>query len=154
MVARPFPALDQLRPRGNAEWTSVGTGSPTAVTVKVNRWPTRAVALAALIKAGVCRPDVGRVVGGAVLAVVGGTVLTVVVGAGVDTGPLGKGLPAGAPAIVRLSVWAVLPAALVAVRPSVEDPASAAVGVPERVAVPSPLSVSVSPSGSGLEVLM
>ena len=34
MVALPFPAFDQRRPFGNAEWKSKGTGWPTAVTLK------------------------------------------------------------------------------------------------------------------------
>ena len=65
-------------------------GSPTAVTVKENRWPTLAVAEAALLKAGACRPDgAGVVVGGAVL--VGGAVVTVVAGPEMGAGKMGVG---------------------------------------------------------------
>ena len=61
----------QTRPLGSAEWTKVGTGSPAAITVNENRWPTLAVADDTLLKVGACRPAAaGVVVGGAV--VVGG----------------------------------------------------------------------------------
>jgi hypothetical protein len=88
MVARPAPELFQLRPLGRTEWSRAGTGSPTAVTVKENRWPTVAVAAAALMKTGAWRADVdGWVVGGAVVTVVGATEL---VAPGVTTGKTGR----------------------------------------------------------------
>src|ERR1039457_7115267 len=96
MVALPFPAFDQRRPFGKAEWKSVGTGMPTAVTRKENRRPAFVVAPEALVKVGGRRADVtGRVVGGTVLVVAGGTVLAVAAGDGTGTGT-GTGAGAGA----------------------------------------------------------
>jgi hypothetical protein len=133
---------------GSAEWTKVGTGSPAAITVNENRWPTLAVADDTLLKVGACRPAAaGVVVGGAV--VVGGVVVTVVLD--VETGKIGAGAT-GAEEMVTTRLCGVVPTAFVAVRSKVEAPAD--VGMPEMVAVPSALSVSVRPAGIELEELI
>jgi hypothetical protein len=138
---------------GSTEWTNVGTGSPVALTVKANRWATLAVTVVALVKAGARRPDV---TGGVVGAVVGGTVSTVGLATGVATGTgtgitgTGTGITTGTAATVRLRVWLALPATLTPLSTTAYGPTSAAVGVPEMVAVPLPLSVKVNPVGSPL----
>jgi hypothetical protein len=56
---------------------------------------------------------------------------------------------AGAPlTTVRVSAWEAVPVPLSAVRSRVYVPTSDVAGVPERVAVPLPLSVKVKPAGS------
>ena len=152
---------------GSAEWTKVGTGSPAAITVNENRWPTLAVADDTLLKVGACRPAAaGVVVGGAV--VVGGVVVTVVLD--VETGKIGAGAT-GAEEMVTTRLCGVVPTAFVAVRSKVEAPADVGMpekneecavepeeicigGMPEMVAVPSALSVSVRPAGIELEELI
>jgi len=89
----------------------------------------------------------GVVVGGAV--VVGGVVVTVVLD--VETGKIGAGAT-GAEEMVTTRLCGVVPTAFVAVRSKVEAPAD--VGMPEMVAVPSALSVSVRPAGIELEELI
>ena len=57
-------------------------------------------------------------------------------------------LMAGALVTVRLKAWVAAPFLFLAVRVSGYTPAAAFAGVPEIVAVPSPLSVSLTPDGS------
>ena len=55
---------------------------------------------------------------------------------------------AGALVMVRVKAWVAVPFTLLAVRVSGYTPAAAFAGVPEIVAVPSPLLVNLTPEGS------
>src|ERR1017187_1948688 len=57
-------------------------------------------------------------------------------------------LMAGALVTVRVNAWVAVPYLFLAVRVSGYTPAAAFLGVPEIVAVPSPLSVNLTPAGS------
>jgi hypothetical protein len=57
-------------------------------------------------------------------------------------------LMAGARVTVRVNAWVAVPYLFLAVRVSGYTPAAALLGVPEIVAVPSPLSVNLTPEGS------
>ena len=57
-------------------------------------------------------------------------------------------LRAGALVTVRVNAWVAVPFLFLAVRVSGYTPAAAFLGVPEIVAVPSPLSVNLTPDGS------
>ncbi len=57
-------------------------------------------------------------------------------------------LMAGARVTVRVNAWVAVPFLFLAVRVSGYTPAAAFLGVPEIVAVPSPLSVNLTPEGS------
>ena len=57
-------------------------------------------------------------------------------------------LMAGALVTVRVNAWVAVPFLFLAVRVSRYTPAAAFAGVPEIVAVPSPLSANLTPEGS------
>src|ERR1017187_9533659 len=57
-------------------------------------------------------------------------------------------LMAGARVTVRVNAWVAVPYLFLAVRVRGYTPAAAFLGVPEIVAVPSPLSVNLTPAGS------
>ena len=55
---------------------------------------------------------------------------------------------AGALVTVSVNAWVAVPFLFLAVRVSRYGPAAALLGVPEIVAVPSPLAVNLTPEGS------